>query len=65
MIMNKVDLVTEEEQGKLEDILHALNPDAIIKRSEYGQVPLDEIFNTHVFDFEKASASAGKFSATA
>ena len=44
---------------KLEDILHALNPDAVLKRSEFGQLPLDEILNSHLFNFDRASASAG------
>lgn len=57
LVLNKVDLVTEEEAGRLEAILHHLNPDAKIIRSEHGRVPLDVIFETGLFDFDAVSQS--------
>lgn len=59
LVLNKTDLVSEEELFKLEDIVHALNPDALLKRTQFGRMPLEEILNTHLFDFGKASTSAG------
>ena len=60
LVLNKTDTVSEEELLELEDIVHALNPDALIKKSEFGRLPLDELLNVRLFDFQKASTSAGK-----
>lgn len=57
LVLNKMDLVTEEEAGRLEAILKHLNPDATLLRCERGQVPLDTIFDTELFDFDKVSSS--------
>ncbi|TCK03200.1 UNVERIFIED_ORG: G3E family GTPase [Anoxybacillus amylolyticus] len=59
IIVNKIDLVSPEEAQKLQTVLHKLNPEAVIIPATFGQVPLDSILNTHLFDFEKASQSAG------
>jgi G3E family GTPase len=59
IILNKVDLVTEAELGKLEDILRHLNPSAKILQAEFGKVPLHEILNTGLFDLEYAMQSPG------
>jgi G3E family GTPase len=59
LVLNKIDTVSEKELLELEDIVHALNPDALIKKTEFGRLPLDEILNVRLFDFQKASTSAG------
>ncbi|MBL8678166.1 MAG: GTP-binding protein [Myxococcales bacterium] len=59
IVVNKCDLVSEEELGRLEGILHHLNPDAKIVRSTKGRVALDAILDTKAFDEEKAAQSAG------
>ncbi len=59
LVLNKTDLVTAAELGRLEGILHHINPDARIVRTEWGQVPLETIMNTGLFDFDKASQSPG------
>jgi G3E family GTPase len=59
LVLNKTDLVTEEELAKVREILHALNPEANIVTSSYGRVCLDEILNTKLFDWDKASNAAG------
>ncbi|MES0855396.1 GTP-binding protein [Geobacillus sp. G4] len=59
IIINKIDLVSAEEAQKLQTVLQKLNPEAVIIPATFGQVPLDSILNTHLFDFEKASQSAG------
>ncbi|MCP3026564.1 GTP-binding protein [Halobacillus sp. A5] len=59
IVLNKIDLVENEEQAKLRALLHQLNPEARIIVSEHAQVAADEILNTASFDFEKASQSAG------
>ncbi|MBU8879221.1 GTP-binding protein [Bacillus sp. FJAT-29790] len=59
LILNKVDLVDQESVQELKAVLQRLNPDARIFESSFGQVELDEILNTNLFDFEEASQGAG------
>lgn len=59
IILNKTDLVTKKTVKELEAIIRKLNGDAKIIDSTFGSVNLSEILNTNLFDFEKASASAG------
>ena len=59
LCISKVDLMSEEERHKLEGILRHLNPTAKIVVSERGKVPLDAIFDTGLFDFDKAQAAPG------
>ncbi|WP_373533409.1 zinc metallochaperone GTPase ZigA [Vampirovibrio sp.] len=59
ILLNKADLVCETDLGKLESILHRLNPDAKLIKTTFGKVPLTEILNTGLFDFEKASEAPG------
>ncbi len=59
IVINKVDLVPADALERLEAILHQLNPTARILRASFGQVPLDQILNTGLFDFEAASLAPG------
>ncbi len=59
LILNKCDLVSEEELVKLEKVLKTLQPEATIIRSTNSNVSPYSILNTGKFDFDKASASAG------
>lgn len=59
IVINKVDLVDKENVAELKAVIQKLNPDANIIESTYGKVALHEILNTCLFDFEKASQSAG------
>lgn len=59
LILNKCDLVDEEELKELEGVLRKLQPTAKFIRSTMGRVDPREILNTGLFDFEKASQSAG------
>lgn len=59
IILNKIDLVDEESIQELKAVLQSLNPDAKLIESSHGQVALNEILNTHLFDFEEASQGAG------
>jgi G3E family GTPase len=59
LILNKCDLVSEEELEKLEKVLRTLQPEATIIRTTNSNVFPSSILNTGKFDFDKASASAG------
>ncbi|MBU7318121.1 GTP-binding protein [Paenibacillus oleatilyticus] len=59
LILNKCDLVEEEELNELEGVLKKLQPRAKLLRTERGEVNPEEILNTGLFDFEAASTSAG------
>ncbi|XOK64780.1 GTP-binding protein [Paenibacillus elgii] len=59
LILNKCDLVEEEELNELEGVLRKLQPRAKLLRTERGEVNPEEILNTGLFDFEAASTSAG------
>ncbi|CEI82804.1 MULTISPECIES: GTP-binding protein [Oceanobacillus] len=59
LILNKTDLVKAEDLEKLEKVIRTLQPEAKIIRTQHCKVDLQEIVNTNLFDFEKASESAG------
>ena len=59
LVLNKCDLADAESLGKLEGILRQLNPRAKIVRATQSHVPLDDVLNTHRFDFEQAAQAPG------
>lgn len=59
IVLNKLDLVTDEKAGEVEAVLRALNPGARILRATRGRVPLHSVLDTGLFDYEKAESSAG------
>lgn len=59
LVLNKCDLVKAKDLEKLENVIRMLQPEAKIIRSVNSVVDPQEILNTGLFDFEKASESAG------
>ena len=59
VVINKIDLVSEDNLEELRAIIHKLNPEARIITANKSKVELDNILNTGLFDYEKAEASAG------
>lgn len=59
IVLNKTDLISREKLAELKAILQKLNPEANILEARFGEVALESILNTGLFDFEKASHSAG------
>lgn len=59
LILNKCDLVADEELEKLENVIRTLQPVAKIIRAVKSVVHLKEIVHTNLFDFDKVSESAG------
>jgi G3E family GTPase len=59
ILLNKTDLVSNQQVGLLKGIIGKLNPKAKIIESEFGKVPLNNILATKQFDYETTSQSAG------
>lgn len=59
IVLNKLDLVTEERAREVEAIIKALNPGASIIKASRGILPLDRVLDTGLFDYEQAASSAG------
>lgn len=59
LIMNKMDLISNEEKSRLIGILRKLNPNAKIIESKKSQINVAEILNTNRFDFELAMNNPG------
>ncbi|MGG0188133.1 GTP-binding protein [Bacillus rhizoplanae] len=59
IILNKTDMLEQNDITELHKLLQRLNPEARIIKAVYSQVPLYTILNTNLFDYEKASQAAG------
>lgn len=59
IIINKIDLVTDEQLKELRAIIKKLNPEARIILTNESKVSSKDVINTGLFDYEKAEASAG------
>ncbi|TVQ75325.1 MAG: GTP-binding protein [Phycisphaeraceae bacterium] len=57
ILINKCDLVDNEEIDRVEAVVRSLNADARLIRTHNAQVDLNEIINTNRFDMEKAMSS--------
>jgi G3E family GTPase len=53
IILNKVDLATEDDLDAVEARMRALNPLAPIVRAERSNVPLDQVLGLGAFDLER------------
>ncbi|MCB9983612.1 MAG: GTP-binding protein [Rhodospirillales bacterium] len=54
VILNKLDLVSDEERNTVRSIIRSLNGRAEIIEATLGQVDLDQIMDTGLFHFEEA-----------
>ncbi|MAU43917.1 MAG: 4-hydroxytetrahydrobiopterin dehydratase [Yangia sp.] len=54
VVLNKVTDAGADRRDAARLIVTALNPDAVILETDYGHVPQERIFDTGLFDFEKA-----------
>ena len=59
IVVNKADLVSPEDLGFLKTMLRRLNAKARIVTGAFGKVPLDQIMDTGLFSYEKASEAPG------
>ncbi|MCV9908622.1 zinc metallochaperone GTPase ZigA [Brucella sp. HL-2] len=54
VVLNKVSTSSAEERDLARKVIKSLNPDARIEEVDFGQVSLDSILNTRLFDFNRA-----------
>eukprot|EP01135_Chromosphaera_perkinsii_P000465 Nk52_evm19s96 gene=Nk52_evmTU19s96 len=59
ILLNKCDLVTNEEALAVERTIKVLNPDAKVHRTVRSKVALESVMQTGLFDMEKAMLSRG------
>jgi G3E family GTPase len=59
IVLNKTDLIKVQDLKILEGTLIKLNPNAKIIRTQQGKISPKDILNTGMFNYEKASQSAG------
>lgn len=59
ILISKSDLVSESELYQLKDVLTKLNTEAKICAVVKGEIELDKILGTGLFDFEKATLAPG------
>ncbi|MDT3366601.1 MAG: GTP-binding protein, partial [Bacteroidota bacterium] len=58
VLLNKAAEITPDELGKLTGIVKGINPGAKVLPCNYGDIDLDEIIYTGMFDFERVATSA-------
>ena len=58
VLLNKAADVEPKELGRIREIIRTLQPKAEIIDCNYGDVDLDKIIDTHMFDFNKVATSA-------
>ncbi|MGH8780092.1 zinc metallochaperone GTPase ZigA [Paraburkholderia sp.] len=59
LVVNKADLVSENDRERLIAILRRLNPRARIEIAAFGELPLERVLDTKLFDFDEASKAPG------
>ena len=58
VLLNKASEVSEEELVRIKSIIRAIQPTAQIIETNYCDVDLDLLLNTHLFDFDRTATSA-------
>lgn len=58
ILLNKASEVKPEELAKVKEIVRALQPKAEIIECDFGEVELEKILNTDLFNYDSVSASA-------
>ncbi|MFK0686529.1 zinc metallochaperone GTPase ZigA [Ochrobactrum sp. BD67] len=54
VVLNKISTASRDERDLARKVIRSLNPDARIEEADFGDVPLDAILDTKLFDFNKA-----------
>lgn len=59
VLLNKASGVSPKERERIKAIIRELQPSAEIIECDYGDVELEKLLNTRLFDYNRVSASAG------
>lgn len=59
LIINKIDLVSDEDRKKVEKVIEALHPGVKTIETKMGNVAVKDILSTHSFDFDRVFEEAG------
>ncbi len=58
VILNKISEVTDSEKQHVKNIILALNPGVKIIECDYADVDIEQLIDTHIFDFNTVATSA-------
>lgn len=58
ILLNKISEVSPKEADRIRAVIRAIQPDARIIDCDYCDVPLDDLLDTRLFNFEKVATSA-------
>ena len=58
ILLNKASEVSEDELAKIRSVIRAIQPSVEIIETNYCDVDLEKLLNTHLFDFDKTAVSA-------
>ena len=59
ILLNKIDLISEDTRHRLRKVLTCLNPEARLCDCSYGEVELSRVLGTRTFDEARAATMAG------
>ena len=59
VLLNKTDLIDDEQKKQIRAVISALNPDAEIMESDHCKINISSIVDTGKFDLQKAYGSSG------
>ena len=58
ILLNKASEISPDDLAHLTAVIKEIQPQALIIPCDYGDIDLDKILNTHLFDFDKVATSA-------
>ena len=58
ILLNKASEISADELAHLKAVIREIQPEAEIMTCDYGNVELNKILNTHLFDFDRVATSA-------
>lgn len=58
ILLNKASEVSEDELARIKSIIRAIQPTAEIIETNFCDVDLEKLLNTHLFDFDRTATSA-------
>lgn len=58
VLLNKAAEVSVAELGRVKEIIHALNPGVKILECNYGDIDINQLLHTELFDFDRVATSA-------